>query len=247
MSRAGGPPTFRRIESWPAADREAWAAILRPGDPLLGESGAAAHWAPATQDLHRIGYGRWLGFLAASGRLDPATAPAARVTPETVRDYLASLAGLADYTVIGRLAYLLQVVAAMAPERDWRWLRQVVARLHRRSPRGRDKHPRLRASAELFQAGLALMAAAEQSAARDPLAPAVLYRNGLILALLAARPLRRRNLAMIELDRHLVRTEGGWLLVFAAEETKNRIREAMIRSVSRMRKQKPNRIKLKMK
>ena len=46
------------------------------------------------------------------------------------------------------------------------------------------------------------------------------YRDGLIIALLAHRPLRARNLTMIECGRHVVRRVDGWWLAFTAEETK---------------------------
>jgi hypothetical protein len=46
------------------------------------------------------------------------------------------------------------------------------------------------------------------------------YRDGLMIALLAARPLRRRNLAMITIGRQLIRVGDAWDLIFAAEETK---------------------------
>jgi site-specific recombinase XerD len=53
-----------------------------------------------------------------------------------------------------------------------------------------------------------------------PLRRATMYRDGLMLATLAARPLRRCNLGMIELGHHLVRSGTGWRLVFAGHETK---------------------------
>ena len=46
------------------------------------------------------------------------------------------------------------------------------------------------------------------------------YRDGLIVALLAARPLRLRNFVALELGRHLVRAGEGWRLVIPGAETK---------------------------
>jgi hypothetical protein len=48
------------------------------------------------------------------------------------------------------------------------------------------------------------------------------YQSGLMMALLAARPLRRGNFASIVLGRHLLATDTGYELVFAREETKSR-------------------------
>jgi len=49
----------------------------------------------------------------------------------------------------------------------------------------------------------------------------VAYRDGLLLALLAACPLRRRSLALLEVGRHLVRGTDGYRLRLGPAETKN--------------------------
>jgi site-specific recombinase XerD len=49
----------------------------------------------------------------------------------------------------------------------------------------------------------------------------MLYRDGLVITLLAHRPtLRMRNLHMIRCNEHLIHRNGQWQLVFAAHETK---------------------------
>jgi site-specific recombinase XerD len=50
----------------------------------------------------------------------------------------------------------------------------------------------------------------------------VAFRDTLMLAILAARSLRLRNLTGIRIDRHPVRQGGVLLLCFPAEEVKNR-------------------------
>ena len=52
--------------------------------------------------------------------------------------------------------------------------------------------------------------------------PAVRYRNGLIIALLGYSAIRRRNLAMIEIGRHLTEDGEGYRLDFTAQETKQK-------------------------
>jgi integrase len=42
------------------------------------------------------------------------------------------------------------------------------------------------------------------------------------LALLAARPLRKKNVTSLELGRHVIQTGDGWLIAIPAEETKTR-------------------------
>ena len=49
---------------------------------------------------------------------------------------------------------------------------------------------------------------------------AVRYRDGLMIALLAFIPIRRKNLAALEIGRHLVREGDGWFVIIPREETK---------------------------
>ena len=49
------------------------------------------------------------------------------------------------------------------------------------------------------------------------------YRDGLLISLLAKRPIWGRNLASILCGQHLVRDGSKWRLVFPATETKNRL------------------------
>lgn len=58
----------------------------------------------------------------------------------------------------------------------------------------------------------------------DTLLPkeALAYRDALMLALLATRPLRVKNFATLELGRHLVDLEDSWLITIPAAETKTR-------------------------
>ena len=50
---------------------------------------------------------------------------------------------------------------------------------------------------------------------------AVQYRDGLLIAVLACRNMRRGNLTSVEIDRHLIHVDGQWSLIFTKAETKN--------------------------
>jgi site-specific recombinase XerD len=65
-----------------------------------------------------------------------------------------------------------------------------------------------------------MMREAEASRAWSARRRAVAYRDGLMIALLAHRPIRMRNLAALTLGRHLVEEGHMWWLVIRAEETK---------------------------
>jgi site-specific recombinase XerD len=64
------------------------------------------------------------------------------------------------------------------------------------------------------------MRKASARAERMPVRAATLYRDGLIIAFLALRPLRLRNLAGLELGRTLHDGPTGWLITIPAGETK---------------------------
>jgi integrase len=225
---AAAPRPSRRVSwlvaQWPPADRAAWERAQRPGD-FLEEGGAAADWRTATTRAVVGAYGRWLAFLAQESQLDVDLAPEARITPEAVRRYVAWLqARCAPVTLAGYLAWLSMMAQALAPDQDWRWLQTVQARLQRHAKPIRDKRPRVVPVQELLKLGLELMAKAETT---EPSSPRMLaaaardFRDGLMIALLAACPLRQRNFLGIEIGRHLCKLSAGFVLVFAAEETKN--------------------------
>jgi integrase/recombinase XerD len=106
----------------------------------------------------------------------------------------------------------------MAPEVNWRWIGRAAARLRSRAVPVRNKRSRLQSPAQLAALGMRLMANADSQ--ELTVETAIAYRDGLTVALLAYRPLRARNLAMIRCDRHLVRRNDSWWLVFEAGETK---------------------------
>ena len=206
--------------SWPEADRRAWEAALHKGD-VLEPGGAGADWAPRTRHMIAGGYGRWLTWLENEGMLDLRSAPADRVTPKNVARYVADLQALnAPYTVLTRVQALYHALRAMAPEHDWSWIQRIESRVRKTAVSARNKRSRVVPSDRLFAYGLQLMAKADGPSGGTPLQRASRYRDGLMIALLAARPLRRRNFVSIEIGRHLVRHAETYWLCFEAAETK---------------------------
>jgi site-specific recombinase XerD len=204
---------------WPNGDRTAWTTALADGG-ILDDSGPGANWSSKTRDKYLGGYARWLGFLQRQGWLDADEAPADRVTRERMRAYVGKLKEqrVADYTLIGRLLELRAVMTAFAPERDWSWLTKPAEAMRRRGLTVRPELD-LPPSDMLFKTGFDMMA--EVPTLTGPMRRAVLFRNGLMVALLGARPIRLKNLAQMELGRHILDLEGAARLVFEAEEVKN--------------------------
>ncbi|MCW8087676.1 tyrosine-type recombinase/integrase [Sabulicella glaciei] len=211
--------------SWPEADRATYLAACTPGSPF-DDPGAAASWRPATHRSLCAAYSRWLGFLQSEGVVLAEEGPAERVTPERLRHYERMLRGrCASVTVATYLGQLLMFLTDLWPERNWRWLREIQARHQRLAQPSRVKAARMVDQMELVELGFSLM---EQAVARPlppdltagPSHPALLYRDGLMIALLALRPLRQGNFLNLILGRHLQRTPEGWRIAIPASECK---------------------------
>ncbi len=208
------------IRDWPAADRAAWETAIASGDIFDGR-GPAAHWSAGSRRSIASGYGRWIGYLMEVEADAVALAPAERVTPARVGRIIDALrltitpAGVHNY-----VKHLYDAIRMMAPGRDWRWLHETARRL-RRLVVPRNKRPRLVAVDRLWRLGVDLMLRADADEELTPRDRAIQFRDGLMIALLAARPVRRRNLAGIRLGKNLVTVGDVYVLAFAADETKN--------------------------
>lgn len=219
----GSPRRILAFADWPAADQAMWQALVEPGASILDDAGPRAGWAPHSRAMKQQSYGAWLSFI---GRQFPACLshpPCVRVTPDTVRPWLAEMESLlAPYTRLLRVMDLTTIVTGAAPDADWAFLRRAVRRLEQGAVSCRGKDTRVRSTAELVALGWRLMEAAQ--CAGDAREAALLFRDGLIIAFLALRPLRMRNLSALEVGRTLLRTGDGHLVSIPAAETKTRKR-----------------------
>ncbi len=209
------------FDQWPSADRMAWERRFAYID-VFDEISPTAVWGEKDKFSVGSGYGRWLGYLRAGGKLDEDAIPWERVTREHVAEYVDDLeTRVTPETVYTYLRNLRRAIEALTPDGDWRWLWETERRLARRIPRSRDRS-RLVPIEELYALGFDLMAQGKCAAENRPLDAAVLYRDGLMIALLAARPIRRGNMANLRIGQHVIETKGRWTLRIPAHETKSR-------------------------
>jgi integrase/recombinase XerD len=205
------------VEAWPALDRAAWALALTPGDPFT-PGGLGAGWAKSTR-RQMVGYGRWLDWLDEQGLLDPLAPPAARATRDLVRSYATELrATQSPFSAQGRIQEVGDALRVMTPGMSFRWISRAAGRMRSRARPVKDKRGRLQRPDQLADLGLRLMDLADREVVT--LESAMGYRDGLVIALLAHRPLRMKNLAMIACGKHLVQRNGVWQLLFTDRETK---------------------------
>jgi len=114
---------------------------------------------------------------------------------------------------------LVRMFSVLEPGRDWGPLARVYSHLRQTAAPSRDKLSRLVPAAVLFELGLRLMESCEEGADR-PAYVATRYRDGLIIALLIACPIRIKNLANLVIGQHLIFDGAAYLLKLGAAETK---------------------------
>jgi integrase/recombinase XerD len=208
------------VMEWPESDRALWRAALVAGD-LLEEGGALARYAAETNRKLAKNYARWLTWLSRRGLLDEHTPPAERITPERVKAWVTDLQTInASGTILARLQALYEMAKVLDTGGDWCWIRRIESRVRARHVPARAKRGRLVGAADLLSLGVRLMENAP-ALSTDRLR-AMQFRDGLIIAVLAARPLRLRNLAGLELERTLVPRGDAWWIDIPPEETKTR-------------------------
>lgn len=209
----------RPVTMWPPLFRQLWEVSLLPGD-ILEPGGARAQYSPISNRNVARSFGHFLTWLDQTGQLQPELPLAAQLTRPVAMAWLATLQGHNNSTAtqLSRLEELYQAALVIGLGADWSWIRRLASRVRAHHQPARAKRPRMVSSAELYNLGTQLMAAPATSTPRQQ---ATRYRDGLLIALLAARPLRRRNLAGLELERTLRRREdGSWWIVLPEAETK---------------------------
>lgn len=216
------------FDHWPAADRAAWLTAIQP-EEFPDPGGPGAEWRAASRSSALGAYARWLGWLMSTGVVLDAEAPADRITPARIEAYIAFLAkGRATVTRASYFGVMCMTVRTMFPKGDWRWLQAIQRGLRRKSSPSRGKEQRIVPANQLRQLGLDLIERAgevldwpsEALPDRDRTAAARDFRDGLIIALLASRPLRVCNLLAIEIGSHLRQSGSRVTLHFERDETK---------------------------
>jgi site-specific recombinase XerD len=208
------------LHLWPSADRAAWQGACRPS-VRLKRGGAASHMRPVTQKILTQRAGYFFDLLSRSGRLDMNAPAGAQVTPENVEIYVAELKGrVGSVSVYGSIQKLRRFVQLIAPHRDIEWLIEIERQLFSEM-RPQSKWGRIVFTDVLEDAGLNLMRDAETSKRPKP-TRATMFRNGLMIALLARCPIRLKNFAALEIGRSFVNVDGTWWIVLTAAETKEK-------------------------
>ena len=221
-SAPGSPKMPKRLglplTEWPTPDLASWQRATNP-TAFFSEDGCASEWRPRTRDQALYAYGRWLGHLAKQNPSSLRRPAAERVSQKAVASYVRALQArsLRDMSIAAELNHLALALSAVAPQAEWKWLRALHYRWSKTAI-PREKRPKLVDPNRLITLGLTLI---ERSRTiEDRLAKATAYRDGLMIALLASRPLRRANFAALEVGSTFLRVGLGYTIAVPGSSAK---------------------------
>jgi integrase/recombinase XerD len=219
-TRRGLPPKLHLPwEQWPVRDQELWQRAVADDDPF-GDA-AGARLSEATKTARWYGWRRFLGYVVKHDPKALSLSPAERLTMERVRTFADHLAETNQpHSVANQIDKLYGAAVIIMPDQDWAWLKRVKTRLYAAAPAHTKTGP-ITTSLPLLDLGLQLMDDNSPGPnERFRLADAVRYRDGLIIAFAAFAPLRRKNLAALQIGQHLVREGDEWIIIIRRSESK---------------------------
>lgn len=221
MNDSSPEPKSLPLSQWPKRDRQLWEHAIKPAD-LFEDQSIAGGWTLATRQLTLYRYGYWLAWLRQRGLLDENQPIQDRVTSELVLQFADDLRSrVTPVSVFMVISGIKRMLDAIAPSPDRQWLLVLCRNLKRAAAPSRDKHTRVVDTSLLFALGLRLLEEASQTDLTS-IFDVTNARDGLIIALLALRPLRISNFEAIEIGRHLRLIGDAYWLVFDKFETKTR-------------------------
>jgi len=216
------PQLHLPFDQWPEADKALWRQATADDNPF--DDAAGARLAKTTLHTRLMGWRRFLGFLAKSEPDVLNIDPRERLTLRRVQQVTKHLAETnTPYSVACQIDALYGAARTMIPGADWSWLRRTKARLFALAPPRGATGPVI-TSVQLVELGLRLI---EESNLRPgapvSLASAIMYRDGLMIALWGYAPLRHKNFAALEIGRDFFRVGDEWRIVIPPEDSKTAI------------------------
>ena len=177
----------------------------------------------ATRRRYGEAWGRYLAWLRETGSLEAIDHMLDRLRSDLVQAYVdARRREVASSTVASELECLRNVALCLDRARDWSWLSTALSRTRAVARPAKAIAPRLVPIQELWEAAFK-QAAWPDLPERTPDRDWAHYRDGVLVGLLCVTLLRRKNLAGLELGRHIRREAEGWVIAIPAAEIKNKL------------------------
>ena len=215
-------PVVLKFHAWPQADQTAWKALFAPGD-IFDTAGSCRGWSEASRRKRHQSYSQWLSFLKRTSPKALDEAPATRITQNRVRRYIAECeCRLRPRSTAGLVADLNVIAMAIAPHVDWPWLSLASNRLLAKANSIGLAEPYPITAAEIFKWSLSRIKEVTSDDDLSLLRQAIHFRQALMIGFLIARPVRRRTLLGMQIDRQIQASARGFELRFGAEDMKDK-------------------------
>jgi site-specific recombinase XerD len=226
------------LADWPERHQVAWKVAFNPVG-LFSKPSKASGWRPASINKTRKGYGIWLSHRKAKAGLSvrdiSESAPEDLVTRDAVLAYIEDMQAIGSssmtvYNHIQELYDAIRILTPHLPDDRWDWLGKAYKNLRSEAHPSRNKIERLKHADQLEDLGLELMAKAEAAPNRDyrakvgmtELQRSLMYRDGLICALLARRPFRIKNFYSLTIGTNFLIEGDRVNFAFSASEMKGK-------------------------
>ena len=225
------------FSDWPIAHQDAWSHAFKKQGPFAKPT-AASKWRDLSIDKTRKGYGIWLSwFMRQSGLAHDVfltSRPEDLVTRDHVQMYVDDMSGSSSsmtvYNHIQELYDTITNITPHLPKTDWIWLKAAWQNLRNEATPVRNKLPALKEADQLEALGLKLMRDAEAAPERNyhraegltGLQRALMYRDGLMVALLIRRPFRIKNFYSLSIGTNFLIEDAGITFDFQACEMKGK-------------------------
>jgi integrase/recombinase XerD len=218
-----GSRTALLYHQWPLADQALWDAANAKG-VFLDPDGLAANWTEKTRIGVMKRYGQWLGYLNLHDKLITEHRPSERATEDNLIAYVEWLQakGNASTTITSCIRDLCEAVRVMEPSVDLGLLKELTATLQARQAPTRNKHTRIVHPDTILKGAMAYLDSIPALDFWKEADRAGKYRDGLVIAFLACRPIRLANITAIVIGQHLVEDESRWNCSFDAHEMKDK-------------------------
>lgn len=213
-----------KVDQWPLVWQERWLLSKAPAENPFDEGGRASGWSLTTlSDVERA-VGTFLAWLQAKGDFDPGKPLSAYVDKEKIKEFLVAYEpGRAEATVAAAARGIAYFLRATVPPDGLPWLTKLAHRMVNSAKPSRPKLPRMASIAELIDLGCSLMEAGANRLSKGQISGAYLYRNGLMIAALAARPtLRVKNFSALLLGHTFFREHQGYEARVPRNQTKTK-------------------------
>jgi integrase/recombinase XerD len=206
---------------WPKTDKALWKQTFEPSMDPFEDGGRGAHLSERTVQQLQYAYGKFLYFISVRHHASLKRVPARRLNAKIVAEFVRwQPETCGSVTLSVYLFHLWLALRHLCPRDDWQWLSAISTRIKAQAKPKPEKH-HLVTSEVLHKLGFRLM---DSALRKSPTTwrGRIIFRDGLIIALLASIPLRRRTLSALRIGKQLIKSGERWFLDIPAEDVKSK-------------------------